>query len=251
MARRVAVPRAGVPFLHAKQIEAEAELLLAEFAAKVAPITGPAVPVEQIAEVHLQLELEFKDMRELFPEADVHGAIWFESGRIGIDQMLEPAANPSRLGRYHFTLAHEIGHWRLHRQHFLKYPTEQRRLFDDGSPTPDVVCRSHERKKPVEWQADCFAACLLMPRKMVYTAWAEFRGGNDHPVAIQQLHVNRHGMPILYHGNVATTDDERDMGLKEEFCRPLAVRFQVSAEAMRIRLEELKLLVRKKDALLF
>lgn len=250
MARRIAAPRTGVPFLHAKQIEAEADLLLDEFADKVAPVTAPAVPVEQVAEVHLQLELEFKDMRQLFPGADVHGAIWFKAGRIGIDQALEPTAHPSRLGRYHFTLAHEIGHWRLHRQYFLKHPSE-RRLFDDGSPKPDVVCRSSERKKPVEWQADCFAACLLMPRRMIYATWTEFRGGDDRPVATKELHANRHGMPVLYRGNVATTDEQLDNAVKEEFCRPLAVKFQVSAEAMRIRLEELNLLVRKKDAMLF
>lgn len=34
MARRVAAPRGGVPFLHEKQIEAEAELLLGEYAEK-------------------------------------------------------------------------------------------------------------------------------------------------------------------------------------------------------------------------
>jgi Zn-dependent peptidase ImmA (M78 family) len=251
MVRRIAAPPTGVPFLHEKQIEAEADLLLAEFADKVAPVTTPAVPIEQIAEVHLQLELEFKNMRELFPEADVHGAIWFTTGRIGIDQALEPMANPSRVGRYHFTLAHEIGHWRLHRQHFLKNPSEQRRLFDDGSPTPDVVCRSHERKKPVEWQADCFAACLLMPRKMVYAAWTEFRSGDDRPVAIKELHASRQGLPVMYRGTLATTDEELDNAVKEEFCRPLAVKFQVSAEAMRIRLESLKLLVPKQAPTLF
>jgi Zn-dependent peptidase ImmA (M78 family) len=34
--------------------------------------------------------------------------------------------------------------------------------------------------------------------------------------------------------------------MKEEFCRPLADRFEVSREAMRIRLEQLGLLVLKK-----
>ncbi|MBK8008612.1 MAG: ImmA/IrrE family metallo-endopeptidase [Rhizobiales bacterium] len=32
-----------------------------------------------------------------------------------IDDSLDPEENPSMLGRYRFTLAHEIGHWRLHR----------------------------------------------------------------------------------------------------------------------------------------
>ena len=48
-------------------------------------------------------------MKSLFPFADVHGAIWFEEGIIGIDQGLYPDENPLMLGRYHFTLAHELG----------------------------------------------------------------------------------------------------------------------------------------------
>jgi len=250
MARRVAAPRTGVPFLHATRIEAEADLLLAEYSAKFTPILTPPVPVERIAELHLLLALEYRDMRQLFPNVDVHGAIWLRSGKIGIDQALEPAANPSRLGRYHFTLAHEIGHWRLHRQYFLRHVAE-RRLFDDGSPTPDIVCRARERKQPAEWQADCFAACLLMPRKMVYAAWDVFRDGNDQPVEVKELRAGRDEHPDVYRGNLATTDEQLDNAVKEEFCRPLAVTFQVSPEAMRIRLEELKLLVAKKDATLF
>jgi len=37
----------------------------------------------------------------------------------------------------------------------------------------------------------------------------------------------------------------------EHLARPLAERFQVSAEAMRIRLENMRLLLRKKETTLF
>jgi hypothetical protein len=245
-----APPRGGVPFLPEKRIEAEADLLLAEFGDRMAPVKSPAVPVERIAEVYLRLELEFVDMRRMFPEADVHGAIWFESRRIAIDQSLEPTANPSRLGRYRFTLAHEIGHWRLHRQHYLRNPDE-RRLFDGASETPDVACRAKERKLRVEWQADCFAACLLMPRQLVHAAWTAFRGADGRPADMAELRAARDGSRLQYRGNSATTEQERDLAVKEDFCRPLAAEFEVSAEAMRIRLEQLNLLVRRKEAMLF
>jgi Zn-dependent peptidase ImmA (M78 family) len=39
--------------------------------------------------------------------------------------------------------------------------------------------------------------------------------------------------------------------MQEEFCRPLAEQFSVSAEAMRIRLDELKLLAAEKPQTLF
>lgn len=253
MARRVAAPRGGVPFLHEKQIEAEAELLLGEYAEKFEPPTAPPIPIEQIAEVLLQLALEFKDMKTLFPFADVHGAIWFTEGKIGIEQRLEPEANPSRRGRYHFTLAHEVGHWRLHRAHYHSNPAE-RRLFDDGTPKPDVVCRSSERKKPVEWQADNFAGCLLMPRKLVYAAWADFRP-DDQPVSIgelrQQYDTLLAATPFVYRGEILTDEADKENVIKEEFCRPLASQFQVSPEAMRIRLETLNLIVTKKPTMLF
>lgn len=250
MARRSAAPRSEVPFLHEKQIEREADLLLAEYAEIIEPILEPPVPIEELIGTVLQLRHQFLDMRSLFPFADVHGAIWFKDALIGVDSLLNPDSYPRRRGRYHFTLAHEVGHWRLHRQHYIKNPAE-RLLFDDGSPKPDVVCRSSERKKPVEWQADTFAASVLMPRKLVYTAWAEFRDGDDRPVELRELHAARSGSPLFYRGQPAATEEERDNAVKEDFCRPLAERFEVSREAMRIRLEEFELIVRERPATLF
>jgi Zn-dependent peptidase ImmA (M78 family) len=250
MARRSVAIRSEVPFLHEKQIERDAECLLQEFAEKFYEVVEPPVPVDEIAELYLQLALEYKDMKSLFPFADVHGAIWFERGLIGIDKTLDPDVDPTRRGRYHFTLAHEMGHWRLHRQHYLKNPGE-RLLFEDGSQEPDVVCRSSERKKPVEWQADAFAARLLMPRKLVYAAWSEFRGGDGRSVELRELLAANSGVPLFYRGQPAATEEVRDIAVKEDFCRPLAERFEVSREAMRIRLEGLDLIVRERPKTLF
>jgi Zn-dependent peptidase ImmA (M78 family) len=250
MARRSAAPQSDVPFLHEKQIEQEADVLLAQYAEIIAPVLEPPVPIEEMAGTVLQLRHQFLDLRSRFPFADVHGAIWFEEAVIGIDSCLNPDLHPRRRGRYHFTLAHEIGHWRLHRQHYLKNPAE-RRLFDDGTRKPDVVCRSSERKKPVEWQADTFAAFVLMPRKLIHAAWAAFRGGDDRPVELKELHAASSGSTFLYRGRPASTEEERDNAIKEDFCRPLAEQFEVSREAMRIRLEGLDLIVRNRTATLF
>jgi len=94
-----------------------------------------------------------------------------------------------------------------------------------------------------------------MPRKMVYAAWADFRSGDDKPVALTDL--RRQFAPALaagtvYHrGRLPACDDEKDDAIREAFCKPLADQFQVSAEAMRIRLEQLKLFVRERTATLF
>jgi Zn-dependent peptidase ImmA (M78 family) len=253
MAPRNYGPRHKVPFLHIKQIEAEADLLIAEFGDRFHPVLAPPVPLDDMVELHLRLALEFWDMKLLFPFADVHGAIWFDQARIGVDQNLDPLVNSSRLGRYRFTLAHEVGHWRLHRAYFKTNSAEQR-LFDDGTLQPDVVCRSSERKKPVESQADKFAASLLMPRQMVFAAWEEHHGVCG-PIAIKDLRARYESTlaaePFFHRGRILTEQNEKDDAIKEDFCRPIAKVFQVSAEAMRIRLETLNLFVSEKQPTLF
>jgi len=56
---------------------------------------------------------------------------------------------------------------------------------------------------------------------------------------------------VLRRGGAKSGDNAIDNMMLEHAARPLAEQFQVSAEAMRIRLEELKLLVRKREATLF
>ena len=139
---------------------------------------APPIPIEDIVEKHLKLGIEFDDMHRLFGvprsglglDPDILGAIFFDERRIVIDESLDPEENPSKEGRYRFTLAHEGGgHWRLHRHLFAKDPA-QVSLFDEPA-APSVVCRSSQAKEPVEWQADFYASCLLMPRKLVMAAW--------------------------------------------------------------------------------
>jgi hypothetical protein len=54
---------------------------------------------------------------------------------------------------------------------FAKDPA-QATMF--GRPAaPSFVCRSSQAKKREEWQADFYASCPLMPRKLVVAAWDE------------------------------------------------------------------------------
>jgi hypothetical protein len=93
--------------------------------------------------------MEFDDMHQLLGdprsglglEPNILGAIFFDAGRIVIDESLDPEENPQREGRYRFTLAHEGGgHWRLHRHLFASDPA-QVSLFNDPA-VPSVACRS-------------------------------------------------------------------------------------------------------------
>jgi hypothetical protein len=236
MARRT-VPSAGpkLRFMKDQEFEDEAALLLAEYGNKHGQVNAPPIPVDDIVELYLKLSLEFLNMQKLFGVDDVHGALWVNEKRVGIDQQLDPARNPAMLGRYHFTLAHEAGHWRLHRQLFLRH-ANQHTLFAEGVERPEYICRSSDNE-PIEIQANRFASCLLMPREMLKRAWHEWRDGME-PIYLPDLRTDADG----------EGSDER---LMENAIRPLAGKFQVSPGAMRIRAERMQLLLRKKEASLF
>lgn len=225
-----------VPFLPEKHIEDEAQLLIAEYGRDHHEITAPPVPIEELLEVQCKITVEVDDLRTLFKNDDVLGAIWFKDGLVKVDRTLDPHERPAMLGRFRFTLSHEAGHWRLHRKHYREDPS-QAHLFG-GRGAPAFVCRSSD-KPPVEWQADTFAGYLLMPKKLVVAAWQEWRGGLD-PVLLNTL------PPASAYGQ-RDPDDSR----LERFCKPMAEKFEVSAEAMRIRLEKLGFLLRETPNTLF
>lgn len=252
MNRRPGPARDGVPYLTKQHIERQADALLGEFGGARVAVTAPPVPIDEIVELHLGLAIEFKNMVELFPFADVHGALWMKERIVGVDQGLDPALHPNKTGRYHYTLAHEAGHWRLHKPYYFEDPN-QGDLFGPGLGKPAYVCRSSEAKKPVEWQADYFGACLLMPRELVLADWKAARGELD-PVILDDLRAKQQHVlanELLRRGGMVMNQGNIDDALLEHFCRPLAERFAVSPIAMRIRLEELGLLLRKKPNTLF
>ena len=233
-----------VPYIPDDVIERDAEALLAQCAhARGIEIKVP-IPIEDIIEKHLKLRVEFDDLHRLLDvprsgiglDPDIFGAIWFESGQIVIDECLDPEERPEREGRYRFTLAHEGGgHWRLHRP--LVRPTvgQGSLLIDHARPT--VVCRSIQAKERVEWQADFYASCLLMPRKMVFAAWDEAFPDRKQRVLQPETPIEH---PFVEIGR-DFDDDDRAL---DSFARPFAERFLVSPIAMRIRLEKLGLLHR-------
>ena len=243
--RKPASLRGRVPFLTDSAIEAESDLLLAEYALGRRAVLAPPVPIENILELHLQLNFSVMDLRAELGVPNVLGARWVDTATVGVDRSLDPVVNPAREGRYHFTLAHEVGHWRLHRRHFLA-DHDQAKFAGGHADAPSYVCRDGS-KAPEETQANRFAACLLMPRAMLRAAWQE-QQGDDQPLVLPDLCATR---PELLTQEIArrnfepvTKEDADDMIL-EGAARPLAQRFRVSPWTMRIRLEELGLLCRK------
>ena len=144
----------SAPSLTDTEIEASAERLLSDFDAWGKEATRP-VPVEVIAEHFLGYELVIsKD--GVFADRDCLGGIVFEDESITINSSIE-----DDLGRYSFTVAHEIGHHVLHKEFYFDH------LKKDEAK---IICREVRNKPIIERQADRFAAALLMPSKIVTSA---------------------------------------------------------------------------------
>jgi len=136
------------PDLSDGAIEAAASALIASFEEATGDTLTVPTPVERIAENFLGYRIEVTD-QGLFSDPDYLGGIDFESKTILVNASVE-----DHDGRYAFTIAHELGHHVLHRSHFLNHASDQ------GA---GIMCRSRAKRPAIEYQADRFAAALLMP----------------------------------------------------------------------------------------
>ena len=90
----------------------------------------------------------------------------FDRNTILINEFLATQENQEH--RLYFTLAHEIGHWYLQRKDAY-VDSGQQSLFGDDTVKSNLNLK---RKKLVteedwlEWQANYFASCILMPKRM-------------------------------------------------------------------------------------
>jgi hypothetical protein len=147
-----------VPWLSKASITDAASLLIDHYEAAVNTPVAPPIPVEDLIERGLNLRLGFHDLKSRLNLSDVLGATFVEKRLICVDASL--VENKTK-GRMFFTLAHEAGHWMLHRTYIRRSKTDETAHF----------CRVQDAKRPVEWQADYFASCLLMPEEFVRDAF--------------------------------------------------------------------------------
>jgi IrrE N-terminal-like domain len=144
--------------------ERAAAALLAAY--DLAPIDEPPVPVDELAEETEGLDIqEAADLR-LVPgapavplEVTLSGLLLPAELRIWVDAV-EAARSP---GRRRFTIAHELGHWRLHcrGQRHARAAVYCRSEDIGGDPETLRIASARER------EANRFAAALLMPEALV------------------------------------------------------------------------------------
>ncbi len=212
-----------VPWLPKKVIAGAAEGVIAEYQIKAGQAVSPPIPVENIIEQGLKLNLGFADLRAKMEMDDVLGATYVEKRLICIDESLVKE-NPD--GRYFFTCAHEVAHWVLHSK-LLHHQTAG--LQKGGA---SIFCRVKDAKHPIEWQADYFASCLLIPEEVVKLAFRQIYG--DRPLVLYNVKGAFCG-PICF--DPCIENWPRIAGLVKE-----ASGFSnVSKQAMIIRLQELGL----------
>jgi Zn-dependent peptidase ImmA (M78 family) len=153
-------------WLHPNQIEQEANKLIYEFNKScMKPISEPPIPIDLIIESYLGLQIDIDSPTSYNLSENTLGALYIEDKRVFINQDIA-----KQEGRYNFTLAHEVAHWQLHRneipeiQYVLPLNQETNTSFNQIFKRGHVViCRDGD-KNPIEWQADKFAAFILMPR---------------------------------------------------------------------------------------
>ena len=138
------------PKLSDEEIEHKATTFRDEAIGNLNISQGTSVPVEQIAELYLGYDFDFVEDHEALP-SDVIGGIDFDSKTIIINAAIE-----DHIGRYSFTVAHEIAHHVLHRELFLEARSGNR-----------IMCRGGSERPIEEVQADRFAEALIMPKDIV------------------------------------------------------------------------------------
>lgn len=215
-----------VKYLPENEIEISANQLLKHYERQFEIKLAPPVPVDEIVECCLEIDFRFNNLEKLLGSKGILGAIWIEDKKIVIDESLDPSNNPQITGRFNFTLAHEAGHWALHREHYLAL-AKQRGLFEQSNE-PSIICRDGDNA-PEEWQANTFASYLLMPQQMVFDAWERIYG------TLRPQHISEELKPTDY-------KIDKDFIPSLQISRQLAKDFGVSAQAMQIRLKKLNLL---------
>lgn len=162
------------PYLSNTEIDGEAERLRFEALGSKAlevPVDLDAIVYDFLCE---RDQLIVDDETDLTDEGgdEVLGKTMVRSGRILINGRLKRSGD---IGRYRFTLAHEVGHWRLHRPQVLA-AIDQPGLFPEmiGIDVITTLNRAMVGLKPPrhEIQANRFAATLLINREALQREFA-------------------------------------------------------------------------------
>jgi len=178
-------------YIALERMELLTERILADYGFDPHQKRVQSVPIEEIVEFHFDLHICWEAIDHLDRGGIVMAAILPAERRIVLNETHRELFD-SKIGTYHFTLAHELGHWVLHssgtsyrlrlhstgptgRAGSLTAADSLREETAEPEPDRPYYCRSTSRKPAEEIQADLFAECLLMPRPMMERTVGQLR----------------------------------------------------------------------------
>ena len=165
------------PYLKNSTIEKESTKLLESFSKDKGQKIAAPVPVFDIIE-HLGYDVDFRK-DGIYEDKNLLGGTLIDQKTIEINENLI-----DHEGRMHFTAAHEVGHIVLH------VPFYNEKHGKDVSEHK-IISRKDcgfegTKKEPEEWQADKFAAYLLMPSALIKKA---FYNNYNRPVNVRRKSI--------------------------------------------------------------
>ena len=146
-----------VPFIPKPDLEAAAESLLEQYQKQEGEVAIPPIPIEFIA-YFLGFDFDW----EIFQDHDTLAFI--DPNEMKICFNLGRSDYFDQIGN-EYTLAHELGHYQL--KHFKSVNAQsQSELLRE--PSKFLHREDHgEKYHSHEFQAEYFASCLLMPRRLI------------------------------------------------------------------------------------
>lgn len=210
----------GLQKLSTNQIENLALSLINEFDSKILN-NAKALPLKELLDFlkeKYDLKFEYSDIKDFYNK-DILGYYNSEDNRIIINSTIQNSV------REPFVIAHEIGHFILHRN--LKVNESVYNNFKDTSFSLFQQRYTLENPKNwIEWQANKFASSLLLPEKsfkiILVLIQSELGVRNQGTIFLDEQQCNK--------------DDFRNIVEK------MAIHFRVSKTSIEYRLNDLNLI---------
>lgn len=218
----------GVPILSRINIEELSEKFILEYNKDFfeRPEATPILTICEHLKKNFDLNLVVNIDLGFSPEGyKYRGRFNISTTTIYIDKSLE-VNDP----RFNFTLAHEIGHFVLHREincNILKEEENDEILDTNRQLILDHV-KSNNPRDWLEWQANKFASSLLLPRKTVPMAVIEKQTELNITRRIGQIYL----------------DNQKENKLNFYYISEYLYKiFETSKASIKLRLKELNLLI--------
>ena len=234
----------SVPYLTDAEIEIQARTLKIAYETACGSIKLP-LDVEDIIWSLLQKRdnLVLEDPADLGYDQNNDRVLGYTAGNFegGVTQIDISLVTTSR---YWFTVAHELGHWTLHRTLLAEAYAAAQREEERRLPTLERNMSFGGQRKwpPEEWQANRFAVHLLMPEDIVRMKFTERISPAPINYREKYQRVGRFAQtyPTLRNYTLMLAGKDRPFDLRNIF--------RVSKEAMAIRIEELGLVIDKEPS---